>query len=1118
MLCPTLLLLLLLSLGFTAPTPAQVDTILYVKPTEGTKCPGEPCHTLDEYVNETNHHEYFPYNNTIMKFLPGTHNVSEVFQFHNLTNLTLEATRLTMNKTLIFCSNHPQSLAFTHGSQISIEGLRIVNCSTLQFYNCAYVSISNVCLQLLPDNSSSYGILARRVHSISVSLVSIHLPDSGEHISGITFDDVSGNSVLEEVEVIGLGFNVTAITIYSLFISDHHCSSKYTIRHCFFELQVVITDDSSLNCDELLILENVTFSSISGPALYVAGNIVVLLQNVTFANNTYYGPSVIDSAVMEVESVQNVTLTDCKFYNNVGTPISADGSSLQFSGDIVFRNSTGYNGGAMSFTGGSYIYISNNTNVTFENNRAENAGGAVFVNQDTTYCFFRERHGDPNNCSHHLPFHLSFINNTAQKGGDAIYGAGINNPLKANDGISNCIYLGNISTGYGCSASDLVQSGLYFEPGLDSDPSQISSDPTRVCLCENGTLNCSISLRNETRYPGEEFSISAVDVGDMNGPVNGPVFAQLLPQYNKGVLGGLQDYQQVNHTRCTELTYSVLSKPGLVLMALTVNTAHILKYQEDSSIFYVKVTLLPCPLGFNLSDSPHQCICDTQLKKNNIPCNITTQTIQRSGTVWVNASFDGNTSDGVIVHKDCPFGYCNTEEVHVNLTHPDTQCAFNHSGTLCGACQPGLSLALGSPQCLSHCSNGYISLIIAFAAAGLVLVLFIKILDLTVAVGTINGLIFYANIIQAAQSTFLPEGDTNPPTVFIAWLNLDIGIETCFFHGLDGYWKTWLQFVFPFYIWAIILLIIYLSRHSKIVARIFGNNSVPILATLILLSYAKLFRTVVSALTFTYLEFPDGSKTAVWSIDGNIQYLSPKHIPLFLVALGVLLFLWLPFTVLLLFEQCFQRIETYTVRKWMLRLKPFFDAYFGPLRGNHRYWVGVLLVARGILLLVFGPLNSANDPSVNLLAVNTVIVLLLMYTSYLPHGHADMDGRSHFRFWIGSCYKKWYLSLLESSFLCNLAVLASATFYISLAGGNQAAVVYTSISITVCQFIAIVVYQVYIIIRQSWKERQQGEGGGAQVIREDYEPINEHNMRERWPPETQYQSMDQCREPLLEEN
>ena len=373
-----------------------------------------------------------------------------------------------------------------------------------------------------------------------------------------------------------------------------------------------------------------------------------------------------------------------------------------------------------------------------------------------------------------------------------------------------------------------------------------------MCVCVR--INCSITSWSETRYPGEEFTISAIDVGDTCGQVDGSVYAQFLPQYKEGVLGGLQYSQEVTRTKCTELKYSVLSKPGLVVMALTVNTARILRYQDDSSIPYVNITQLPCPLGFRLSAYPHQCICDIQLKVNNIPCNITTQTIQRSRSVWVNASFDGDINNGAIVHKNCPFGYCKTEVVHVNLKQPDTQCSFNHSGTLCGTCQPGLSLALGSSQCLNHCSNRYISLLIAFAIAGLVLVLFIKILDLTVAVGTINGLIFYANIIQASQSTFLPEGDTNPLTVFIAWLNLDLGIETCFFHGLDGYWKTWLQFVFPFYIWAIILLIINLSRRSQTVASIFGNNSVPVLATLILLSYAKLFRTIVSALTFTYLE------------------------------------------------------------------------------------------------------------------------------------------------------------------------------------------------------------------------------------------------------------------------
>ena len=1117
MLHSTLLLLLLVSLG--APNPAQADSILYVKPTEDTICPCEPCHTLDWYVNMTHHHKYFPYNNTVMKFLPGNHNLSEEFHFHSLTNLTLEATNPTMNETVIFCSGNgraDQALLFDHGSQISIEGLSIVsfgsyNSSILSFLTCAYIRLSRVTIEVV--GYAHYGILFINGHSINVSLVFIHLPE-GSDATGINlWLDVTGNCIFEEVEVTSLYSRSTAITIYynvPFLPCELHDQSQYIIRRCSFEFQVVILV-SCQSTNYHVILENVTFKNVGGTALSLKGPISVLLQNATFANNTYSGTSTAGAAVVAIYNVKNVTFVECEFYNNLGTPISAVSSSLQFSGTIVFRSNTAFDGGAMSFTGGSHVNVSNHANVIFENNTADDAGGAVFVNQDNTYCFFREIQQYPYNCFH-LPFNLSFINNTALKGGDAIYGAG----------ISDCIFFGNPYTYISCYAHQLLQSansGLYFEPALDSDPSQISSDPNRVCLCENGTFNCDITSRGYTHFPGEEFTISALDVGDNYGPVDGPVFAQVLPKY-KGVLGGLQYSQQVNHRNCTELRYSVLSQPGLVVMALTVNTTSILRYQDHSSIVYINVTLLPCPLGFKLSPYPHQCICDTQLKRNNIPCNITTQTIQRSGSVWVNASFDGDINNGVIVAQNCPFGYCKTEEVHVNLKQPDTQCAFHHSGTLCGACQPGFSLALGSPQCLNHCSNDYISLIIAFAIAGLVLVFFIKILDLTVAVGTINGLIFYANIIQASQSTFLPEGDTNPLTVFIAWLNLDLGIETCFFHGLDGYWKTWLQFVFPFYIWAIILLIIYVSRCSQAVAWIFGNNSVPVLATLILLSYAKLFRTIVSALTFTYLEFPDGSKTAVWSIDGNIQYLGPKHIPLFLFAVCVLLFLWLSFTVLLLFEQCFQRIGTYTVRKWMLRLKPFFDAYFGPLRGNHRYWIGVLLVARGILLLVFGPLNFTDSPSVNLLAVNTVVLLLLMYTNNLPHGHTDIDGGNHFRFWIASCYKKWYLSLLESSFLCNLAILSAITLAIS----KQAAVVYTSVGITFCQFIGMVIYQVYVIIRRSWERcgaqevRQLGEVDGAQANREDYEPIGEYCRRERWPPEVQYRRMDQFREPLLEEN
>ena len=92
---------------------------------------------------------------------------------------------------------------------------------------------------------------------------------------------------------------------------------------------------------------------------------------------------------------------------------------------------------------------------------------------------------------------------------------------------------------------------------------------------------------------------------------------------------------------------------------------------------------------------------------------------------------------------------------------------------------------------------------IPFALAGIALVFLLLIFKLTVAAGTINGLIFYANVVAVNRSIFFPPNETNILTVFIAWLNLDLGIETCFFDGMDDYVKTWLQFVFPLYVWSL---------------------------------------------------------------------------------------------------------------------------------------------------------------------------------------------------------------------------------------------------------------------------------------------------------------------------
>ena len=117
-------------------------------------------------------------------------------------------------------------------------------------------------------------------------------------------------------------------------------------------------------------------------------------------------------------------------------------------------------------------------------------------------------------------------------------------------------------------------------------------------------------------------------------------------------------------------------------------------------------------------------------------------------------------------------------------------------------------------------------------------------------VGTINGLIFYANIVKLYEPIF-PDGPIVFLSQFILWLNLDLGIaiETCFYSGMTSCHKMWLQFVFPFYIWTLIVIIIIACHYSFKVTRIVGNNAIPVLATLLLLSYTKLLCTVILILS-----------------------------------------------------------------------------------------------------------------------------------------------------------------------------------------------------------------------------------------------------------------------------
>ena len=745
-----------------------------------------------------------------------------------------------------------------------------------------------------------------------------------------------------------------------------------------------------------------------------------LLENSIVASNSFYVSDYYKQGAVQLNSIDNVTVHNCSFVNNSATGLLVENSNIYFSGDNIIRGNKGYNGGGMALYFGSTLLLSANATISFEDNSAENNGGGLYVKEvalhDTFYvgddgCFIT--------VDKHKTALLHFNNNSAKTAGNDWYG-----------GDLYC------STHRGKYGWQVITDITDFPANYSLD---LTSDPLHVCDCStNSSQDCIDvvhTIQTKLIYPGKSFDLSLLAVGQLLNisalsGVPTAIYAGLLPLHKKS--GSIPDVMQVQNGNrsCSNLTYRVTSPNPNEIMVLTVedNIYKIPEYflslwQQNSSRWrdtvakllshhltvpaYVYIHLQPCPVGFELSEG--DCICSSCLTEYVESCSIDTMSITRKPPIWLSFINSSQEPNVYLIHKHCPFDYCMPGKFSFSLEDPDTQCSHSRSGILCGKCKPGYSLTLGTNEC-KQCTNIYLLLLVPFGLAGIFLIVFLSLTDMTVTAGTINGLLFFANIVRENLATFFPPRAAKGfLSVFIAWLNLDFGISTCLYDGLDAYAFMWLQFSFPIFIWLLAFSIIIASRHFAFMSKLCGRNIVHVLATLFLLSYTKFQRTIAAGLSFTIVDMSNGTNLFVWLSDGNVRYLEEKHVPLFLASVLFLSALFIPYTLSITFGPWLQSKTQYKVFCWVLKLKPFFDAYFGPLKDKHRYWTGVLLISRLVLSLI-SSVNVLGDDIVNISAVNILVLFLLVLV------------------WqSGGVYKIWIISVLDSFFLINLGVLSLIT-------------------------------------------------------------------------------------------
>ena len=1019
----------------------------------------------------------------------------------NISRVLFTASKINVNSTFVanisimdsvfLSGNQPQTLAFCHkGLHHSVHLTNIVSSRV----HVLQVIVDNVTVLDFPQNDAYPKPLS---HNSSFCDTNDSQLDSGSDLAVLL---QSSSELLLRITLVSISItnsnfvhdqkNSTAIVLELLQSSHIHIAnttiSGYTqgaivsLNHWMsidFRLYNVSVIGNSLS---MPVMEDLEMNAGAGLTIY---NYIHNLRDPMYyeISNCVFESNVDNQEMSEIVllyGMHSIKINNSTFSNNHGTSISAHDSKFSLNGFAEFKNNVARSGGALALYTSTLKFAMPAT-IHIYNNSASKFGGGIYI--DNLSFDFITNINRP--CFYHLElgvtlstFHIHFENNSAKEGGDNIYGAQVGGKCMVNALDYN------------------VKSIFTFVP--DNTLSMVSSRATRVCLCDPGGNRplCAdksrVFVTNITAYPGEIFHIRAITVGANLGTTTGNVYAKIMHSPNGSLTGSLgrrhHEYQQVNSKdHCTTLSFSIHYRSNYeVLYLLSTNASYrrdyyyrsvgiydtvIEEYARDNTIstvlltmpIFISITLKGCPPGFNMTGNNY-CDCYAELLSYNIRCTFQDGVgqITREGNIWIGV----HGKNELIFNDKCPSEYCKQESVAVRMegvvNESDSQCAFNRMGILCGGCEKGYSLSLGSTHCL-YCSGSIAyAALVAFLFGGLMLVGIILLLDLTIVNGGISGLIFYANIVWAYKSLIFPHSDANINNgllkaikyffkIFIATLNLDVGFDVCFWDGMDAFSKSIIQFAFPVYIWMIAGVAVAVMKYLPCCKRCLqrcakckcAQRPVKVLVTLILMSYAKLIRTILGVFTFSILKTYPGSTTEkVWSLDGNVSYLRGKHMVLFVVAVLALI-LALIYTIFIFavgLKYYINRILKKCTKLLDMPL-PLYDAHFASFKENHEYWLGLLLIVRAVLLLIFSS-TLGISPVVNLPILILVITLLL--------------------FWMGwkEIYKEKSMWFLQGLSLSNLIAISGGILYAELANKElwKSIFVCISVGIAILQFAGIV--------------------------------------------------------------
>jgi len=737
------------------------------------------------------------------------------------------------------------------------------------------------------------------------------------------------------------------------------------------------------------------------------GNLIIYLTNINaYANKLFHGSTleyISGDFITGVYYFLNCLVVleceeKCSFNQNQPSVFYGQVSAMRISGDITFLNNIARNGAALRLVD-SVIYINVNTSVIFKNNIAVLNGGAIMVefpnfsihSQDICpFQFLGLAHGDTitdietSNIQEILNINITFQNNYAK------YGANLESIYASVFYI--CHWYADTSVQAQPSSDYEVVNDTrpsVYHKAFNFYPKPISDHLNVVaiypCLCSDSNSyadyvgDCLTGKTIELSHrviPGRMYSIYVVPIDTVGsvGYSNELITSAYTSNEELQLAEGQRERKfSARNNSCTPVDFTIylnrLSIPdgGKLEMSLTVSRYLTIAFEFSS-----------CPFGFVLRETigKSSCICDEFLTERCIDgfhCDPNTGLITRLNVQsWL------SVIDADIQYlKFCFPTFCNdiADVKFVLQDDVNILCTNNHAGRGCGGCLDSYSRVFGSDNC-KRCSSIWLATILLYGALGVTLVIFIFMLRLTVILGTINGLIFFCNVMSINEEVFFNMNISRFTflRVFVSTVNLDLGFEICFYDGMSQIVKTGLQFVFPVYLWLLILVIVYLSRYSHCFRAKVSNEALPVLATLMFLSYSKVLRTSITVFSYVFIQSSSYGSITAWEPDPTVDYLVEYHIILFCIA------------ALCSLAVIFATIG-FTIPKILLRglnyFFPLFDCFFAPYKVNCRFWFGLRLCVL-VYLSIMEAAISDNKETLLLSSIMVVGTFAFIQASVFP--------------------------------------------------------------------------------------------------------------------------------------